>query len=331
MVNKSIKCECIKNIDLVVPLYKAKDTLVRLLSSVSSQTIKDNVHIILVQDADGEDYSDILNVFNNILDIELITLSENCGPGTARRIGMQAGKSKYITCIDSDDTFQNPFALQGLYEKIEESNCDAVNSVFIEQIDNLKFVRHDNDWVWMFGIIYRRKFLEDNHIEMNDSRANEDTGFNIIVGTIGKIDHFDDITYIWHFKEDSITRKDNGIYKFTGIEGWLYNMQWAIENLIRLETKEEDIKRIIADNIIATYKWFLELCNDSKNNKLIDIDEYKSWVNKYYTDVYSKHIPEEEQLNVSFLSQFNNPDTFYTIPEYTFKQYLYMVGDGYGK
>ena len=320
-----------KNIDLVVPMYKARGTLVRLLSSVSSQSIKDYVHIILVQDADDENYDDILNIFKNILDIELITLTENSGPGTARRVGMKAGVCKYITCMDADDTFHNPFALQELYEKIEESQCDAVNSIFLEQLDGLSFIRHNYDWVWMFGKIYRRKFLEDNNIEMNDSRANEDTGFNIIVSTAGNTDYLDDSTYIWHFKHDSITRKDNGIYSFTGTEGWLYNMKWAIENLLRLKIKEEQIKGIVADNIMSTYRWFLQFCNESKTNKLIDIDKYKSWVNKYYVDIYSKHIPEDEQLQASYLSQLNIPDAFNAIPEYTFEQFLYMVGEGYGK
>ena len=130
-----------KVIDLVVPLYKAKHTLMRLLASVTMQSMRKNVTIYLVQDSDGEDYSKLLSIFSQMLDIKIIVLNKNAGPGKARRIGMKEGTSKYITCMDADDTFQNPFALQELYTAIEENNLDAVNSLFLEQVGVNKFTK----------------------------------------------------------------------------------------------------------------------------------------------------------------------------------------------
>ena len=317
-----------KLIDLVIPCYKARNTLTRLFASVVTQSMRNNIHIILVQDYDGEDYSDIIAQFEQWLDIQLIQMKENSGPGTCRRVGMKAGKCKYITCMDADDTFQNPFAVEELYASIEENKLDAVNSIFIEQVADLQFYAHDNnDWVWMFGKIYRRKFLEKNKIEMNDSRANEDTGFNSVVRCVGKIGFLPDTTYVWHFKEDSITRVNGGIYRFTGIEGWLYNMEWAIENMTRLKAKEENIQQFVADNIIATYSWFLEFGRDT--DERIDIDNYKKWVHKYYENIYTKYQPTEEQLNISFQNQAGNYHLSGIIPKYTFEQYLNMIGEGY--
>lgn len=329
---KQIDIKKLKNkkvIDLVIPCYKATNTLLRLFASVAMQTMYQNINIILVQDADGENYSNIISLFDKILTIKLVQLEQNSGPGVCRRIGRKSGKCKYVIYMDADDTFQNPFAVQELYTAIESSKLDAVNSVFIEQVDNLRFVNHEYDWIWMFGKIYRRKFLEDNNIEMNDSRANEDTGFNSVVKTVGKIGYLPDITYIWHYKEDSITRKDGGIYRFTGIEGWLYNMRWAIDNMIRLNADIERIKQFVADNIIATYSWFLEFGRD--DDERINVEEYKKWVHEYYENIYKKYTPTEEQLNNSFYMQSNNYNLSGIIPKYTFEQYLYMVGDGYGK
>lgn len=315
-----------KLIDLIVPCYKASSTLIRLLASVASQTMRTNINIILVQDDDGEDYTEIINIFQPILQIQLVQLETNSGPGAARRIGRKAGKCKYTMYMDADDTFADPFSVQKLYTVIEDSKADAVNSIFAEQVAPNAFLPHDNnDWIWMFGKIYRRRFLEINEIEMNDSRANEDTGFNSIVKCVGETRYLPDVTYIWHYKEDSITRKDGGIYRFTGIEGWLYNMQWAIDEMLRLDADEENIKQFVADNIMATYIWFLGFLHDE--DERVDLEEYKRWVKKYYENIFEKHIPSEEQLNMAFAMQFGRELMMQRIPKYTFDQYLQLIRD----
>lgn len=331
MVGKDIqKLGKRKIIDLIVPCYKATGTLLRLFASVAMQSMRENINVILVQDCDNENYSEIISMFEKMLSIKLVQMEENGGPGKCRRIGTQNGKSKYIMYMDADDTFQNPFAVQELYEAIESNKLDAVNSIFLEQLDVLDFLPHNNnDWIWMFGKIYRRSFLEKNNIEMNDSRANEDTGFNSVVKCVGKIGYLNDATYIWHFKEDSITRKDGGIYRYTGIEGWLYNMEWAIENILRLKPEVQKIQQFVADNIIATYCWFLEFADDQ--DERVDVNEYKKWVNRYYENIYRKYVPTEEQLNISFGMQSQNRFLAQRIPKYTFDQYLKMVGEDYGK
>lgn len=313
-----------KVIDLVVPMYKAKHTLMRLLASVVMQSMRQNVHIILVQDADNEDYSELLSIFSQMLDIEVVVLKENAGPGKARRIGMQTGKSKYITCMDADDTFQNPFALQELYTAIEENELDAVNSIFLEQVEVTKFIPHEGDWVWTFGKIYRRSFLEENKIEMNDSRANEDTGFNTVVRTVGKVGYLPDTTYIWHYKEDSITRINEGIYRFTGVEGWLYNMEWAVEQMVRLKVEEERIQNEVAGFIINTYCWYLEYLKDE--DKRVDVNLYLEWVDKFIVNCYNNHMPTTEQLLQQWTSRSNDRQLTQNIPTMTLFDYIEMVG-----
>lgn len=313
-----------KVVDLVVPCYKGTPTLLRLLASVASQTMRQNINVIIVQDCDGEDYTELIEMFNKMLSIQLVQMEQNGGPGTCRRVGRKAGKAKYVMYMDADDTFENPFSVQKLYTVIEDSKADAVNSIFLEQVAPNAFLPHDNnDWIWMFGKIYRRRFLEINEIEMNDSRANEDTGFNSIVKCVGEVRYLPDVTYIWHYKEDSITRKDGGIYRFTGIEGWLYNMQWAIDEMIRLNADEENIKQFVADNIMATYIWFLGFLHDE--DERVDLEEYKRWVKKYYTNIFEKHVPSEQQLNMSFQMQFMRELMNGRIPKYTFDQYLDMI------
>ena len=43
-------------IDVIIPAYKAQDTIIRTLSSIAMQTIKDDVDVTIVNDCDGVGY-----------------------------------------------------------------------------------------------------------------------------------------------------------------------------------------------------------------------------------------------------------------------------------
>lgn len=313
-----------KEIDLVVPVYKATGTLENLLASVLVQTMKEKIHIILVQDFDGENYSEIISNFDKMLDIELIKMEKNSGPGTSRRIGTKKGVNKYVMYMDADDVFQNPFAVYELYNEIEVTQADAVNSIFLEQTGNDVFVRHENDWIWVFGKIYRRSFLEKNNIEMNDSRANEDTGFNNLIYSVGKVSYLQDITYIWKYKENSITRINNSIYRFTGIEGWAYNMSWAIEEMARLNIDKEKIQMKNAEVMMSCYLWYNEFLVDK--DERINIELFLEWVRKYVANTYNKYIPTKKMLEDMYIMNGNNSRLLDYMPSVTFIQFIEMVG-----
>ena len=250
-------------INIVVPCYNAHATLDRLLSSVAMQTIKEKVKVILVNDCSERDYSEFITRFRKLLDIEEIKNETNLGVGATRSKGMCYGDSEYIICIDSDDVFQNPFALEELLKVIEEGEYDVVNSIFLEEMEDKTFIKHEYDNIWMFGKIYRRKFLEENKIIMNNTTANEDTGFNRVVFNIGKVGYLNDITYIWQFNKDSITRKEKGIYRFTGVKGWIKNMAWANSELRRLKIDENQYKRLVLESMVVSYFFYLNFCNDN--------------------------------------------------------------------
>ena len=175
-------------IDIIIPAYKASNTIKRTLASIYMQTIKDDLHIIIVDDATPDDnYEKIVDQFRNIgLDIEVIHLDQNSGPGVARQKGIEAGNNQYFTCIDADDTFSSAIALETMREGMVQTNpqfskdsIKCVSATFLQLGDNLQqIVPHQNDMVWMFGKLYRRKFIEDYEIKFNDTRANEDTGYN---------------------------------------------------------------------------------------------------------------------------------------------------------
>lgn len=268
-----------KEIDLIVPCYNTHGTIKRVLYSIATQTSKYKIHVILVDDCSEKPYNYLLEQFKD-LEIEIVRLDKNSGPGVARQKGIEAGKSKYIMFMDSDDTLTSSFAVQRLHEFIEQGQYDLVNSNFFEELENGQFLNHVADIIWVFGKMYRREFLEKNNIHFNDTRANEDTGFNAVCFAVGKSGHLNDDTYIWHFNPNSITRRDDGIYRFIGVKGYLFNMEWAVNEIRRIGTPSEIIKKFIYTIYITTYFFYLDL--KIWGDERVDFDEFISWVKKFY-------------------------------------------------
>ena len=278
-------------IDLIIPCYNAHDTIERTLCSVYMQTICKDIHIILVDDNSDKPYDYLKEKYND-LDLEIIRLEKNCGSGCTRRIGMKKGNNEYIMFMDADDTFTNSFAVRRLYDFIKENEYDCVTSNFLEDLGNGKFVKHEQDSIWVFGKIYKREFLEKNSIYFNDTRANEDTGFNTVCFFVGNWGYLNDNTYIWHYKEDSITRRDDGIYRFTGIKGYLDNMEWAIQEIRRIGVPKNELDRLKCNVFVATYFFYLDL--EQWGDKRVNYKEFMEWVYGYYKRVFAKEQIEEK-------------------------------------
>ena len=68
-----------KKIDIIVPAYKAQHVLHRVLGSVIIQTAVDFIKVTIVNDADENDYQDIIKPFEQFVDIQEIRMEVNGG------------------------------------------------------------------------------------------------------------------------------------------------------------------------------------------------------------------------------------------------------------
>mgnify|MGYP000897026105 CR=1 FL=1 len=122
-------------VNVIIPTYKARETLPKTLDSLVAQT-KDMFLVTIVQDGDGEDYSDIVAEYKRRgLKIFLLQ-KENGGPGTARQYGMDCTKMcDYVMFLDSDDML-TPRAVEILYREAKRNNADVISSTFIAEEKN---------------------------------------------------------------------------------------------------------------------------------------------------------------------------------------------------
>lgn len=317
-----------KEIAVIVPTYKAHDTIGRLLGSIIQQTAVDKLHIYIVNDADGTDYRYLVHDFGRYVKITLIEMEENGGPGVARQVGIDNSSEPFIVFADSDDTFAGPFALQTLYKTITENDQFVmISGGFIEELKSGKYFLHAQDYLWVHGKIYKRSFLEKYSIHFNETRANEDMGFNyqikIIDNALEKIGYINEVIYYWHYYDNSLVRKNNCEYAHTkSIEG-------TVVNLAALHTKfaktgfADKMTELLTDALIGQYYTFVEFQDTPHYDFIL------KWHKKFYKTIAKldkEKVAKREREIFTDITQKRLKDIYRKIPMLTYKQYKELCG-----
>ena len=103
----NIKIE-VKNpfVDIVMPNYNKGKFIEEAINSVISQTYK-NWNLYIIDDHSSDNSIEIIKKFSNLKNVNVIKLKKNKGPAFCRNYIMRISKSKYISFIDSDDSWIN--------------------------------------------------------------------------------------------------------------------------------------------------------------------------------------------------------------------------------
>lgn len=328
-------------IDVIIPAYNAQKTITRTLSSILMQSIVNDINVIIVDDATPEpgEYVVIKDKFSQLgLNIKMIQLEENSGPGVARQKGIEAGDSEFFTCIDADDTFASAIALETLRNAMKQENpqfpsdsIKCVSGTFLQLGEDLKHViPHQQDMVWMFGKLYRRSFIEKYSVKFNSTRANEDTGYNKWVQLLctrpdEQLRYIPEVVYFWHNKEDSITRINDGQYGYDQCFcGWTDNMIYAIENVKKKRPFDGQVNQMICSIMLQLYYYWIE-CYSKKR---VFADQNWEYVKKYYHTCYKKiedDISEEalsEMFSMTSMEKHRSGSLIGVIPHIGIKEFF---------
>ncbi len=93
-------------VDVILTNFNKGDFLEEAIISVVNQTYK-NWKLYIIDDHSNDKSTKIINKFNNFDNIKIIKLSKNKGPSFCRNYGMRISQSKYISFLDSDDTWSS--------------------------------------------------------------------------------------------------------------------------------------------------------------------------------------------------------------------------------
>ena len=88
-------------VSVIIPTFRDGDALGRALHSVENQTVRPS-QVIVVDDASSDGNAERICATSN-LDVQLIALEKNVGPGGARNAGTAASREPFIAFLDADD------------------------------------------------------------------------------------------------------------------------------------------------------------------------------------------------------------------------------------
>ena len=92
------------SVDIIMPSYNKANYLDDSIKSVINQSLK-NWNLYIIDDNSTDNSWNIINKYSGLKNINTIKLKKNKGPSFCRNFGMRLSKSKYISFIDSDDTW----------------------------------------------------------------------------------------------------------------------------------------------------------------------------------------------------------------------------------
>ena len=248
-------------VEVGIPVWHAKDTLCKCLDSLVAQTL-DRFITCLSIDCDGEDYSDIIKKYQERgLKIRIINSEENGGPGMARQRILDTTQCDYIMFLDADDMLM-PRAVEILYKSAKINNFDILRSSFIreEEKEEDKILPHNMGVItWFHGKIYKVSFLKENNIQfLPGLRIDEDAYFNLIAWNASKnCGEIPEVTYIWRFNKQSITRATKGKEYF--LNTYMCYITSQVEGLIKLFQLTDNLSNsLIVKTIINIYNYYMK-------------------------------------------------------------------------
>lgn len=190
----------IPTVSIIIPIYNVKTFISRGLKNILGQSYQD-FEIILVDDGSTDGSSKLCDEWAKGDGRIRVFHKENCGAGSARNLGIERAKGKYIYFFDIDDLADNDL-LEYCVKTMEDSSADMMvfsyrnldlsigqgyetvldditindnielRNIFIDQ-----FVLKMNGFPW--NKMYRKSFVDEHHLRFEDLLIQQDEVFNL--------------------------------------------------------------------------------------------------------------------------------------------------------
>lgn len=273
-------------ITIIIPLYNTRiESFKACLESIKKQIYKD-IDIIVINDNSKIDYNELIMFYQQHMKLNVIKLNTNVGPGTARKIGLEQAKGKYVFFMDSDDEFYDENALQYMIDTYKlKPNSKMVSGQIVEQKSDGTTEIKGKNFIWIFAKLFDREFLIENNINFNDARANEDVAFVTLFSLVANdYTWLEKPVYIWKYEPTSITRINGHAFYFYSIENYVNNMVWVYEECIKRDiVKSNKALNIFCSVWIRLYFYCVEILYD---RDVYDANMFSGWCYKYWNKCY---------------------------------------------
>lgn len=221
-------------ISVIVPIYNTQKFLKKCVDSILNQTYKD-FELLLMVDGSPDNCLSICNEYAKKDARVIVVNKENEGLEKTRRVGLGYAKGDYITHIDSDD-WVDITALEKMITAAESSHADVVIAKFTRVMDRFGLLKKPSPYnlphnflldnasfmkdyfIGFFGInkfsismwakLYKKSFIDQQHIAIGGFDMGEDLYYNIQVFPKATKIHFIDAP-IYFYRFGGMTTKLN--------------------------------------------------------------------------------------------------------------------------
>ena len=292
-------------IDIIIPCHNSHETIDRCIGSILCQRVLASCKVTLVRDG-GKDYKDVIDRYSPIMNIQEIGYDDNGGPGKARNYGLTHTSEELVCFIDSDDAFGSPFAIADLCREImEDPSIKICIGDFMEELAPFVFKKHTDDVTFVHGKMYRRSYLEDNHILFNEKEsANEDVGFNILALILlrpeEKVKYYHKITHYWLTNPNSIVRKNKEVFDHSeSFRTFVKNMMYMYSEIEKRGL--QDTKQILAERV-ASMGRIMNLYHEKTEGYPQYEEENLKVVKEFYNKIYKpyEHLITKDMLDYAY-------------------------------
>ncbi|MFR9020206.1 MAG: glycosyltransferase family 2 protein [Fusobacterium sp.] len=217
-----------ESLTIIIAAYNVEKYIEKCLTSLVNQTYK-NLEILVVNDGSTDNTKKLIEKYEKEYENLKLLNKENGGLSSARNLGLQNTKTKYVTFVDGDDYLElNTYEV--IMKKIEEEKADLgifnfkkvysqkiINSKLDKKIYNKNFLKYlfsksaevdIVDW----NKIFKTDIILKNQIYFENRAYFEDTGFIFrYLYFVKKVSLAELPLYNYIQRENSITKKFNPI------------------------------------------------------------------------------------------------------------------------
>ncbi len=311
-------------ISIIMPVYNAKDTLIKAVGSLVNQTLSD-IEIILVNDASTDNSFTIMQLLEERFPdkIAIINSDVNQGPGGARNIGLSYARGEYIGFMDSDDIAEATM-YEKLYNKAVSEDFDIVDCGFFNEKDNMAIIYTSDDLCgkltpekrnklivsggYLWSKIYKKSFLSSIDFTFRHNCILEDADtLTLALATAKSIGNVKEILYIY---KDYSTSSSKLVEPFGYYNNCFKAMKAIYEKLSPLEIYP-DIKMSVEYEMLQMYSYAVNclFLNKERIDKslilqlLSDIREFRlNNISEGYDNVYVQNKISPDNITAMILN-----------------------------
>ncbi len=219
------------NVSIIIPVYNASAFIKGCVDSVKSQTMKEGVECVLIEDCGQDDSAQLIDnyiiQYNGSINFRLLRQDKNQGPSAARNRGVREAKGEYVFFLDADDTI-TPDCIEMLYGLAEQHDADYVQGSYSNMNDDTNelqipyvledrkeikrlLLNHNKIQFTPHNRLVRRQMIIENNLFFDEQiKVREDfLWMTFVAKYVRRFASCDKPTYIRGYNEDSLTNNIN--------------------------------------------------------------------------------------------------------------------------